>query len=510
MKKTAFQAAIIIGVALLLTTPAMLSQPMTHDSFWINRVWADQFTRELAEGNLYPRWLPLSHGGLGSPVFYFYPPLAFYLTGLLGLIGFPTYSSIVAAGFAGFVASGLAMYAWLKDSAKAPLFGALLFVAAPYHVHDFYSRGAIAEFIAIVFIPLVALGLRRAAEGRFILCAFAYAGLILTHLPLALLVSLFFVAPYGLYLCRVEPKRAVRIALPLALGLAMASIYLVPAITLDPYRDSAALWKLDGFKPENWTLLRLGQTVPSTRSKLIVGIIILSLLQPAIVLLLGAQRRWGLCAGLYLAMAAALIPAIWQIPLLRTVQFPFRMLPLAEFAIATGIAHLTLQRVVVYAATLPVFAISMASSFREPLRTVSPVTLDIIAQYPDVPENLPPGDRPFSWPSHWALEVARSHPVPVRVGDQTVEPVFYFPAWEVRCQSRRVPTAPEASTKLLTYKGTGCERRLVSTMPERIGTAISLAGLLVLLGLAAFRRRRSLGARVNDPDLIGIDASPAR
>src|SRR5512132_3274268 len=101
MKKSAFQAAVIVGAGLLLITPAALSQPMTHDSFWIDRVWADQFTSELSKGNLYPRWLPLSHGGLGSPVFYYYPPLAFYLIGLFGLIGFPTYASIVAAGFAG-------------------------------------------------------------------------------------------------------------------------------------------------------------------------------------------------------------------------------------------------------------------------------------------------------------------------------------------------------------------------------------------------------------------------
>lgn len=67
------------AVGLLLTLPAILSPPMTHDSFGIICVWADQFTSELATGNLYPRWLPQSHGGLRSPVFYYYPPLAFYL-----------------------------------------------------------------------------------------------------------------------------------------------------------------------------------------------------------------------------------------------------------------------------------------------------------------------------------------------------------------------------------------------------------------------------------------------
>jgi hypothetical protein len=400
------------------------------------------------------------------------------------------------------------MYAWLKDSAKAPLLGALLFMAAPYHVLDFNSRGAIAELIAIAFIPLVALGLRRAAEGRFILCAFAYAGLILTHLPLALLASLFFIAPYGLHLCRLEPRRIFRIALPLSLGLAMASIYLVPAIALESYRDSGLLWRLVEFKPESWTLLQWGNTRPPTSAKLVFAVIFLSLLQPTIVLIFGGQRRWGLYAGICLAMAGALVPPVWQIPLLRDVQFPFRMFPLVAFAIAAGFARLSISRLVVYAAAIPVFGLSTILSLGERAHTAPPTAEALIARHADVPENLPPGKRQPSWPSHWALRVARSHPAPVRVGDQTVEPVFYFPAWEVRCQGRRVPTVPEANTKLLTYKGTGCERRLVSTMPERIGTAISLAGLLVLLGLAAFRKRRSIRTNVNDSDFVGVDASP--
>jgi hypothetical protein len=508
--KTAFHAAIIFGVGLLLITPAMLSQPMTHDSFWIDRVWADQFTSELSRGSLYPRWLPRSHGGLGSPVLYYYPPLAFYLTGLFGLVGLQTYASIIGTFLTGFVASGLAMYAWLKGNSRAPLFGSLLFMAAPYHVLDFYSRGAIAEFIAIAFIPLVALGLRRASEGRLILCTIAYAGLILTHLPVALLVSLFLVAPYSLCLCRHEPRHLTRIALPLSLGLAISAVYLLPAIALAPYRDGALLWRVQGFRPEDWSLLRWGQTAPPPEAKLFMTIIILSLLQPTVVLLFGSQRRWSLWAGFCLLMAAALVPVIWQAPLLRSVQFPFRMLPLAEFALATGIAHVTLPRVIVYAATLPMFALSTISSVGQHGRTGPPMPKYLMAQYVDVPENLPPGNRPFSWPSYWALTVARSHTVPLQLGGQTVEPVFYFPAWQVWCQGQRALTAPEATTKLLTYKGMGCKRRLGRTIPERIGTAISLTALLVLLSLVAFRSRRSLVTHVDHPDVIRIDTSPAR
>lgn len=490
MKLLQHHSVAILLLALLLILPAILSPPMTHDSFWIDWVWADQFTGELAKGNFYPRWLPQSHGGLGSPVFYYYPPLAFYVTGLFGLVGLSTYASIVAAFFAGFVASGFAMFAWLKDRAKSPLFGALLFMAAPYHVLDFYGRGALAEFVAITFIPLVALGLTRSIQGRFVLGALAYAGLILSHLPLALLASLFFIAPYGLYLSRHEPRRLLQIAVPILLGLALAAVYLLPAIALDSYRDSARLWQHAALKPANWTLLEWDMPGAPSALKLLVLTLMLVLLQPIVVLLFTARRWWGLYAGLCCVMAGALIPPIWQLPLLQSVQFPYRMFPLAEFAIATGIASLTLSRALVLAATFPLLALSTFFLAGERLRTAPDVSWSLIAQRADVPENLPPGERPTSWPSQWALELARSHQITRQIGDRTVEPVFYFPAWEVRCQGVPVPTAPDPETKLLTYRGSECERRLKLTVPEQIGAALSLGAILLLIGLAGLVKRR--------------------
>ena len=57
---------VIAALTLALMIPAMIAHPMLHDSFWIDFVWADQFTAEIARGTLYPRWLPQSHDGLGS------------------------------------------------------------------------------------------------------------------------------------------------------------------------------------------------------------------------------------------------------------------------------------------------------------------------------------------------------------------------------------------------------------------------------------------------------------
>jgi hypothetical protein len=122
---------------------------------------------------------------------------------------------------------------------------------------------------------------------------------------------------------------------------------------------------------------------------------------------------------------------------------------------------------------------------------------DVLRQYhPDVPENLPPGQRPYSWPSKWALRIAKTHRQPQFDGTTTVERVFYFPAWQVRCGGRAVPSSPDPQTQLLTYRGRGCSRSLIMTAPEKVGAVISLLALLALVSLlfspSLLERRRSL------------------
>ena len=229
-----------------------------NESFWIDWVWLDQFARELGHGTPYPRWLPLSHGGLGSPVFYYYPPLAFYLGSIFTLAGLTTYASLIAAFFAAYALSGAAMYSWLRNAAERPLLGALFYVAAPYHTFNFYSRGAVAEFLATALLPAVMIGLRRSARGErggFALTALSYGLLIFAHLPLALLASLFLFGPYALlWMMKSEWRRFLPIAAALLTGIALAAVYLIPALLLQRYRDADNLWHDPSVQPANWTI----------------------------------------------------------------------------------------------------------------------------------------------------------------------------------------------------------------------------------------------------------------
>ena len=491
----------IIALAAVMTLPAALGPVRFNDSFWIDWVWLDQFAREVGHGSLYPRWLPLSHGGLGSPAFYYYPPVSFYVGSVFVLAGASVYHGIVGVFFVAALLAGGGMYWWLKDNAPRPLLGALIFVAAPYNAYNFYQRGAQAEFFAMALLPFVMLGLRRLNEqqkGGFALAALAYAALIATHLPLALLASLFLFAPYTAVMAWRRPASLGRFAAALTTGIALSAIYLLPALLLEPHRDAASLWGQRFYQPANWSVwsaaaLRLR---PALWSLLIAW----ALCVPLIVLAVRERSRWAMLGILAVMLAIGIVPGLWSLPLLKSVQFPFRLFPVADFALAAAIASSRLRSGFILLLTAPMLALS-AFAISAP-RSIEWVTLPVARTlHPDVPENLPPGNRPYSWPSRWALEIAAAHRQPQFANGTTVEPVFYFPAWQVSCRGRQVSTFPDPDTQLLSYRGERCIRTLGWTAAERIGAAVSLAALLALLVASLIGRTRRTRAR----SLAGTD-----
>jgi hypothetical protein len=487
-------AAALLLTAVLVALPAALGPVRLNDSFWIDLVWLEQFARELAHGTLYPRWLPLSHDGLGSPVFYFYPPLAFYGASAFALAGLGTYQALIAAFCAANLLSGIGVYLWLKDQSRVPLAGALLFMIAPYHLFNFYLRGNIAEFLATAILPFVLWGIRQAVDRRphaLVWTAIAYAALAMSHLPLALLASLFLFAPYALVSTRCSGPDLLRITAALAMGTALAAIYLVPAFALERYRSSADLWSLPYLQPWNWTVWSRHSWQSGTFTA--IAIVAGGLSVGTAALLIRVRSGWAIWALVCTALAVGVVPFIWSLPLLRTVQFPFRLLPIAELALVTAIARSPRAKVPWLVLTVLFLALARLITTAQP---ESPKFGDevIRAVHPDVPENLPPGERPYSWPSKWALQVARTHRAPQFHGKTTIDPLFYFPAWQVRCEGQTVPSFPAPETELLAYNGRGCTRTLVWTAAEKVGTAISLLALLALvscwLSPWLFARRR--------------------
>jgi hypothetical protein len=467
----AYPLLLVLGVLLVL--PANAGPPLLHDSFAIDWVWADQFTAQLAHGIVYPRWLPLSNGGLGAPVFYYYPPLAFYLAGLFGLLGLATYPSVIAAFAAAFAASGFTCWHWLKGDSNHPLLGAMCFMAMPYHLLDYTLRGALAESVAIALIPVIAIGLRRIAEqrGGIVLTALAYAAIICTHLPLALLVSIFLIAPFSIL-----HRRDLRgFAVAAMLGIALAAIYLIPALALEPYRDVSLMYRTPNLRTDYWSIYAGHLSDPTFHLVLLaVAAIILAAMIPAV----ASRSGWARYAIVLAVIVTGAVPFLWSIPLLAKVQFPYRALSIAEFALATAIARLPRRFDLQTIGALIPLALSATILPGFHLHGDDPARLE--ALHPDVYEYLPKGVlKPGETHARVSRIIGERRPLPAVPGYK-VEPYFYFPAWSCGKQEPR--------TKLLMHKAS-CTPHLVQTPPEKIAAAISLSALVIALLLVAHRRR---------------------
>jgi hypothetical protein len=270
----------------------------------------------------------------------------------------------------------------------------------------------------------------------------------------------------------------------------LASIYWLPAIWLEPYRDSAKLWSDPMLQPGNWTFWD-----PRFRTeRAYIGIVLISaaLALPLAVLAWTRRSPWAVLGLVCVGISIGLVPQLWQFPLLRSVQFPFRLLPIAEFALATALGNLSWRSEGLILRLLPLIAIS-AFTIAAPPVNQGVSEHDVFASRADVPENLPPGERPYSWPSRWALAVAAQHPHASVANGVTTEPTFYFPSWEVRCGVTVAPTYPAPATQLLAYKGKDCTKKLTWTSAERIAAAVSLASLFLVILVALMLGRSGQG-----------------
>lgn len=315
--------------AAVILLPTFLWGPGHSHSVTYNYVWTSQFGTEMAKGNLYPRWLPGSFEGLGSPAFYFYPPIAYWIAGAFDAGGLTTLAAINMAAFLTLLLSGIAMYHWLSARGTYPLVGAILYMAAPYHLMDFYVRGALAEFTAFIWYPFIALAIIRLPERRgIILLALAYGGLVLTHLPMAMLTGFFLIAPLGLRKMVQDPRAFWPLAAGGALALGLSAFYLVPALTMQGYISSQLLWG-PWYRPSSWGLLAGGPLLQMLSIPVLtVGLAVLSL---------SARSIWTFISLLAALAALGLIPFLWDVPPFAQAQFPWRLLGIIEFAAITAL-----------------------------------------------------------------------------------------------------------------------------------------------------------------------------
>lgn len=182
------------GITVLACLPLFTSNVVAgHDLlFHLNRI--EGLARGIASGQLPVRIQPFWLSGNGYAAGVFYGDLFLYFPAALRLLGVPVQAAYKAFVFA--VTLGTAVLTWwcvrrmLRDNAAA-LAASGLYTLSAYRMVDVYTRGAVGEYTALLFLPLVAYGLWRifsqedgAKPARLVWlpAAIGYTGLIQSHL----------------------------------------------------------------------------------------------------------------------------------------------------------------------------------------------------------------------------------------------------------------------------------------------------------------------------------------
>ncbi|HEY52580.1 MAG TPA: hypothetical protein G4N94_03900 [Caldilineae bacterium] len=217
-----------------------------HDVYFIL-----QYNITWDQGTLFPRWSPDWAFGYGYPFFNIYAPGATFLGTLLyRILPLSLEAAVKGAMISTILLSAWSMWFFMRDwlGERAALVAAVAYVYAPYHLLDVYVRAAMAESLALAFLPLALWGVRRAVlrpgPSSIALAALGYAAV---HLS-SNLVALLFTPVLGLYLLvlaygQVRDKTGarakiggwVRAMIPagagLILGVTLAAFFILPALT---------------------------------------------------------------------------------------------------------------------------------------------------------------------------------------------------------------------------------------------------------------------------------------
>ncbi|MFT4114163.1 6-pyruvoyl-tetrahydropterin synthase-related protein [Silvibacterium sp.] len=301
-----------------------------HLESWIETV------HHWREGVAYPHWAASPNYGAGEPRFVFYPPLSWALGALLGAV-LPWTWVPLAFTLIALVAMGVACFRmareWMTEGGAT--LAACLYILNPYTLFVAYERTAYGELLAAASIPLVLLyALRRKAAVPEL--SLAIAALWLTNAPGAVMGCYAMALLVG-WMAITERRWGLigRAAGGSALGLGLASFYLLPALVEQRWVEiSRAIG--DGMRVEDSFLF--GHTGEPFHDQVLrtASWIAVTLLAATIATAVAAHRgrqQPKLRSGLLLlaaVIAVLLLPfsdPTWRhVPELQFLQFPWRWL----------------------------------------------------------------------------------------------------------------------------------------------------------------------------------------
>lgn len=251
MKKVLF---IVFSILVILPTVLPLLNNgffVVHDNTQVERVF--QMTKSLSDGNFPVRWVDDLGYGYGYPIFNFYGPLPYYIATLINL--FIT-NSLIATKIMFILATALSFFSMYLFASKitnktSGLVAGIVYLYFPYHAANIYVRGAVGEFFAYAFLPLVFWGIyyiyENASKKK------EYKKVLLSVFPLAISIALvvvshnlsafmmgIFLVPYILFFLFVSKRKkefVIAIITLFSATFLLSAFYTVPAILESRYTN---------------------------------------------------------------------------------------------------------------------------------------------------------------------------------------------------------------------------------------------------------------------------------
>ena len=368
-----------------------LRMPDTHDIF-LHFDQMKSFYAGLVAGEVYPRWEVDTNRGFGAPTTCFYPPAIYYVTSVFYFIARNWVLSLLWTHLAIMVASAAAIYLYARRSLSRPAAAVAMacYVILPYHLIDQYQRGALAELLGFVWMPLILLFIERlfdpagrppafadksihhpsksdyglgtsvidtrSSAARAIVAvaglALAYGGFIWSHPPTAFQFSM--AAAVFIPLLAIARKRWIGVPLAgagIAIGIALSGAYLYPAYLEKnlihnefiaenwPYRESYVFTHTP-YMDEHWQFFNLINMTWTVNAA-----IILVCIAAVLILRYGKRQtpvwpRWQAALWAVIGLFASLMmtrfsdPIGRRIPMIDIGVFSWRMLGITTLAAA--------------------------------------------------------------------------------------------------------------------------------------------------------------------------------
>ena len=539
--------AVLATITIIVLTATW---PHTPDGwFHLQRVRA--LAEALRWGVLYPRWFPDFAFGYGYPVLNFYAPAFYYPPALLHRMGVDVITATRITAALAYALSGIAAYIAARRfaSPRASGLAAVVYLVYPYHLYDLFVRGALPEFVAFLWPPLLLWsGHRLHRTGRtldVLITAFVWTGLVLTHNLTAFMVGLVYGAII-LYTATSSLKRAARHLIALGIGTLLSAFYVIPALVEIRWVGLGIGPDVHGYARHLVALKDLftwqGTYPYPTADVPVVPTPAYTALLLVVAFVAGWKHRrrvlWVGIGGLALVlllMTTRVSEPVWAVfsPLLGKLQFPWRwhtLLALCWALLAAlpidalGERRPRWQTVIALSLALYVSVYGLRHIPIVPADyTASDVTVERMWAF-----DAEHGQVGASWTGEflprwvteqrWAIgrEPTVLHVYPAAAfSDLRLERkgyvslagtytaslpgvltfhTFYYPAWHVRVDGREVPVIPLTNLGLLAARVPAGEHtfdvRWGATWAVQWGRSLTALGWLLVFGLIVLIRRR--------------------